>query len=312
LNSRSSIGLFYPQTAAAAKQFEPVTGDRGPCHPFAWFGRVLCDILVTTLRGEEGPVKTQSLRILSCLFFALLTAAAACGDHTPPAGPPGGGDASLSETPRENFEAEVMALYLSGELVAPTPLYEELLADLALLRDTWGHLSNMVEDARFVPPWAPGQILVKFTEEAIGRIRRGEYADLDSLNSYYHVSSVDTSLLGFIDVALIRFEGRLHPDRMAEIYEPVSSVVRVSPNGLWNNTYNVYPRRLDDRMTYLVRYGWGDCPAGCIDNRFWYFKADEDSVGYVGTYLYRAEPEPEWWKEARVAFDCYPDCPTLP
>lgn len=208
-------------------------------------------------------------------------------------------------TPRDNPEAEAAALWLSGDLVAPTDLYEDLLGGYSLIRSEFSDSIPELDQVVFVSPWMPGELLVKLTEDAIAELRRGEYHDLDSLNAYYRVAEVDTHLIDFIGWMHLIFEGRLHPERLAEDYSRVPSLLYAEPNGIWSNQADNYPLLIDGGISYLFRYGWGDCPAGCINNRFWYFKVYEVSgeVEYLGTFVSPDDPEPDWWDEARINYE---------
>ena len=208
-------------------------------------------------------------------------------------------------TPRDNPEAEAAALWLSGDLVAPTDLYNELLNGYSRIRSAWADSIPELDQAVFVSPWIPGELLVKLTDDAIAELRRGEYHDLDSLNSYYRVAQIDTHLIDFIGWMHLKFEGRLHPERVSEDYSQVPSLLYAEPNGTWNNQAGNYPWHIDGGISYLFRYGWGDCPAGCIYNQFWYFKFKGimGSIEYVGTFVMGEDPEPDWWDEAKTAYE---------
>ncbi len=208
-------------------------------------------------------------------------------------------------TPRDNPEAEAAALWLSGDLVAPTDLYEELFSGYSRIRGAYADSIPELNQVTFVSPWMPGELLLKLTDDAIAELRRGEYHDLDSLNTYYRVAEIDTHLIDFIGWMHLIFEGRLHPERLAEEYGQVPSLLMAEPNGTWSNQADNYPWLIDGGISYLFRYGWGDCPAGCIYNQFWYFKVREISgyVEYLGTFVSGEGPEPDWWAEARAAYD---------
>ena len=61
-------------------------------------------------------------------------------------------------------------------------------------------------------------------------------------------------------------------------------------------------RPIEASITYLFREAWGDCPAGCTANRYWYFECTPESCTYIGVWDAAArEPRPDWWEQARVA-----------
>ena len=88
--------------------------------------------------------------------------------------------------------------------------------------------------------------------------------------------------------------------------EALDGVRSAEPNGWSGDNNNVYPWRLDGGgLSYLWREGWGDCPAGCINNRFWYFRVNDGLIDFVGTFQLHADPEPHWWEEAKRAWYHY-------
>jgi hypothetical protein len=102
-----------------------------------------------------------------------------------------------------------------------------------------------------------------------------------------------------------RFAGRWHPERLAEAYGAVPSVDYAEPNGQWNNRCNVYPYKRETGFTFLVRYGWGDCPAGCIHNRFSYFRVIDGQIVWIGSWVRFDDPKPEWWEEGMAGWACF-------
>ena len=232
----------------------------------------------------------------------LLLIAISCDDPVRPRRTPQP-SSILDNTPREDYESEAAALWLSGDLVAPDTLYENLRLGFNRIRDAYRDSIPELDRVSFVAPWIPRELLIKLTESARRALRLGEYHDLDSLNTYYRVVEIDTTLLDFISWAHLIFEGRLHPERLVEFYRQVESLEYVEPNGSWNNTRDNYPWLIQDGISYLFREGWGDCPSGCIDNRFWYFKVYENTIDYLGTFVRRTDPYPYWWDEAKVAYE---------
>jgi hypothetical protein len=249
---------------------------------------------------------------ITATIFALLILLPACGND--PAGPhPGPAPSPFDATPRENSEAESMALYISGELIAPQGLYDEIVRDLAGIRVSWVDSVPDVAQSGFTPPWVPGELRLWLTEEATTRYRQGTYDDLDSLHAYFRLTDEDSvpAIGGQLRLRFL-FEGKLHPERLVEAYEVMPSISIIYANSTWNNQQNVYPWMVDNRRTYLFRWGWGDCPAGCIDNRFSYFKTQDVGTEWVGTFVRFDDPEPGWWAEGRAGWACYhgrDECP---
>jgi hypothetical protein len=235
-------------------------------------------------------------------FFVVLVVS--CGTEDPASvRSPDTGDSNIADTPRGNAEAEMAALWFAGKLVAPQEDYDAILEDLAAIRSEY--LDSIPKVAiEFFPPWEVTGLLAHFTHETWDKIRRHEPNVVDSLGTVFHATTLDTIAIGPSLLAVIRFEGRLHPERLAEIYASFPEVLSAHPNSYCCDWSNVYPGMHDGHRTYLFRYGYGDCPAGCIDSDLWYFRRVNGQTRYVGSYL-PGDPEPHWWQEARVDYVRY-------
>lgn len=203
-------------------------------------------------------------------------------------------------TPRINQEAEEAALWLSDSLIAPEGLYNTILDDLATIRAKYGEDISEV-NITFTPPWVTSQLLVMVTDQAKEQIRKGQYHDLDSLNSALRLMTPLTSVSEDNWIFLF-FEGRLNPERLAELYEEVKSVVYAEPNyiGIYGDWSNVYPWFYKNGMTYLFGEGWGDYPSGFINNCYFYFEVNaEDVINYIGGWCSGVGAVPDWWEQAK-------------
>jgi len=149
----------------------------------------------------------------------------------------------VASTPRSNREAEEAALWLSGSLVAPPPLYSRIQEDLLTIRQTYGERFPRLNTLFFRSEWASSELIVLLSDEAKEEFLRGEYHDLDSLNSEFGLVSMDSL---FSSLFTLRFAGRFHPVRLAEIYGEVESVVFAVPNWFYGDFPNVYPWREDE------------------------------------------------------------------
>jgi hypothetical protein len=241
----------------------------------------------------------------SIIVIATAVLCAGCTEDTPTSAPAQDLPPNpLDQTPRENYEAEFVALSLSGELVAPQALYEEVRDGLAHLRSQY---SDSIPDGvgfRAIC-WLPGEITGSLTEEASVEIRNGSYTEMDSLNAMLRLARMDTTSFSFSREQVyfhLFFEGRLHADRLREIYDLLPSVEYTSHGYLCLDQSQYYPRLIDGGVSYLFRRGFGDCPSGCIYSEFWYFKVIDLNVEYVGHWDPQSEPEPSWWNEAKMAF----------
>jgi hypothetical protein len=201
-------------------------------------------------------------------------------------------------TPKDNEEAELIALYLSEELIAPNSLYNQVLKNLAAIRSTFGDDFEPINHISFTPPWIAGCLIIRFDDTTAQKIANDEYHAWDELNEKYQVTdTTDISPLGTI---ALYFEGRLHPWRLAELYVNLPGVVYTELNYRIGDFPNIYPRQTITGITYLFRNAWGDCPDGCIENEYWYFIFEGCHPIFIGHWAaYENPEEPNWWNEAK-------------
>jgi hypothetical protein len=208
---------------------------------------------------------------------------------------------------RENEEAELIALCLSGNISAPDTLYNRLLEDLTNIRSSYGDMFTQVNAIRFRAPWVPSCIIIGFEPGTSQLVANRQYNAWDKLNEQYQVTEIDLSSIKY-DWVLLRFKGRLHPRRLSELYSKLSGVRYAEPNFIIGDSSNIYPRQTTiSGLTYLFRNGWGDCFSGCISNEYWYFVAHELSetifIGYWNPQ--QDSKEPDWWSEAKQNIEQY-------
>jgi hypothetical protein len=244
---------------------------------------------------------------LKAVSLAFVMVFASCSDSGNPVKPDPTDriKAMIAQTPRADTEAELAALWLSGEFVVSESLYVEMRDALKAVRTTYGSLSPRIHDIQFTHWWGMRRIQPLLSTQGMSDYRAGRHHDLDSLTELLNGETIDTSTFSYNESfeVKIQFAGILNIDSVEEMYEslaPVSGIDHYTPIG---DGPNLYPWRLSDgRLTLLFRDAWGDCMSGCIHNHFWYFRMSGDSVEYVGDYvLDGSNPEPDWWSEAKVA-----------
>jgi len=204
-------------------------------------------------------------------------------------------------------EAEEAALWLSGELIAPQGLYETIHDDLTAIRTEYSAIVPYEYGApiEFRPWWLSSVLVVYVSPELHDSIVTHAPNPLDSLNTGMHAVSMDPfhppwSSLGW--ETIIRFAGRKHPQRLAEMYRAVPGVNLAGVDGPIGDYSNVYPQHIPDGMAYLFRHGMGDCPAGCEISDFFYFRRVGGVTAFVGSFRTYVDPYPAWWPEASAAY----------
>ncbi len=242
------------------------------------------------------------LKILILTLGAALILTGACDRNSPTGGGPGGTSGPFSATPRENEEAELMALWLSGEIMAPDSLYEAI--DKGL-KNVKGDFEETVSCSMYVfkPEFIPSELIIVFTDSLANLYRAGLYHDWDSLNNYYRVMVADTNYSLGRFTAVLRFEGRLNSYHLKFIYRKALPEMEIidadSYAGDWPN---LYPWIVDGKLAFFLRDAWGDCPAGCMNQDIYAFIQTDTGYCYCGFHsdtLMQAKPE--WWGDFEAA-----------
>ncbi len=194
--------------------------------------------------------------------------------------------------PRGDEDAELMALCLSGEMTAPEDLYSIIARDLGAIREEYGPSEPIVNQLTFRTPWVVSCVVLVFDTVTDISIRNGTYHAWDELNQTFGLTHFELSSLSHM--AVLYFEGRLHPRRLAELYDKLPGV-RADPNGILGDGPNIYPRKTDSGMSYLFRAAWGDCLSGCIHSEYWYFECTGSrKPAFIGHSDPGRGPKPVW------------------
>jgi hypothetical protein len=243
---------------------------------------------------------------LICL--ALLMAILSCSSKNPA----DGGGANLTE------EAELAALWLSDEALVPQELAWDLQNKLALLREKYSAEIPEV-NTEFKFPAETKSILAEMDPYAMLQVQWGTYHEWDSLNRFY---GLDTIIIKDASQAYLKlkFKEQINPFIVASRYSNLPGFEYAEANTLSGDGPNIYPWIVDNRIVFLVREAWGDCPAGCVHSKFWYFKTDSTTINLVGEFEFDREwlmnqIYPPWWEEIWPAYCHYrnrnsEDCPS--
>lgn len=246
------------------------------------------------------------------LSIATLTVAAvvwlSCNSDSPTSTTAPNQIPDLSQTPREDYEAEVAAMVVSHELVAPQWLYERISFDLKSIRDTFGD-SLPVREITFVPWCYPSLITAKvdtllFKDSATRGIQI-----FDSLSQLYRLRDSGSHIVSSVWLDLW-FQGVLNPCRLVELYSQVPGFKTIFRNPHPGSLPEIQILVRGNMLLYFFHSGSGDCPSGCIYSRYYYFQTIQAPhryrISYIGSYapvLNHPELAPAWFDTALIARD---------
>lgn len=246
--------------------------------------------------------------LITVLLVLLLCPFLSCSKSTRNEGSGGDVEVPIDFAPKENEEAEFAALCLSGDMVAPDGLYDQILNDLAVIRTTFGDTFEAVVRVKFRPPWIAGCLIIGLDDTTAQQVVGGEYHAWDRFNERYQVTRIRTSLTPAFGAAVLYFQGRLHPYRLGDVYGCLPGVTFTEPNHVIGDSPNIYLNQTGHAITYLFRDAWGDCPSGCIYSEYWYFLVEEGQPTFLDHWgSHRDTEQPECYEEAKLNKEHYCD-----
>lgn len=245
--------------------------------------------------------RPRSFTIVLFAFLCVMNACSSPADHGD--GIPSGAGADRN--------AELMAIYLSGELEAPLGLYVQISRELRAIRSRFGSEFGEIREINFKFPAPMDETMIAFDDTTAAKVDAGEYRAWDELNERLNLVRM-RRLYGSSTTWVLYFDGTFHPVRLAEIYEELPGIERASPNWYIGDWPCIMPRLTGGGITYLFRNAWGDeccCfTCGCEYSEYWYFTIEYGRpvfVGYSECTWYGGCEEPAWWPEAKQNLDQY-------
>jgi hypothetical protein len=201
-------------------------------------------------------------------------------------------------------EAQIMAMWYAETLEPPDSLTARFRSDLARVRNELTAYEPALDGLFYSPHWPPSMIYLRVDSMTAQAIADSTYHAWDSLNLALQLDALSVYLWreGQIYVFRLYFSGLKNPSVLASAYADLPGVQYASTG--WNigeRSHSVWPHVKYDTATYLLTQGWGDCPSGCLNKRFYYVVATPDSMWFVGSWLrISGAPHnpPEWWPQA--------------
>lgn len=193
-------------------------------------------------------------------------------------------------------DAEVLALEISGALVAPADMVEQINLDLAAIR----MLNPVFESIHAIPDWVPGELLVVLTPAAWDSYQQGAYTGLDALNQQYgpvHVSAPYSTL----PILYLLFAAPYHPMHLSDLYAQADGVEAAEPNSIFNATG--HDIRSNAVGTYTFVLGWGDfCVPMCPFEHSWTFAVEEGRVTLLDEGGHPLAVQAQTWSQIKARY----------
>lgn len=173
-------------------------------------------------------------------------------------------------------DAELLAMEISGALLPPPSLYDQIHSDLTAIRQAYPYMNSISHR----PRWAPGELIVGLTPEAWDRFQNGVYHGLDDLNAQYGPVTVTPLIPPPLPCLFLQFEERYNPGYLAPLYANADGVRYAEPNWFVGDGSDIQVSIPE----YTFILAWGDCYSGCMYHHYWVFTVIEDTVTLVDEY----------------------------
>ena len=176
---------------------------------------------------------------------------------------------------RDNLEAEMLAMDVSGQLRAPDGEYTRIRGDLILIRTAYPQLTSVVDDTDYVP------------DQLIVGLEAGSPTDgYEALNERYLVIDELIYTWG----RLLTFCDNLNAPVLAQEYQKLAEVSWADPNWLIGIDDYITVTPMGGTYRYDIDDGFMDCFDGCDCHRYWVIDVDEYGVVTLISYVEQGLP----------------------
>ncbi len=176
-------------------------------------------------------------------------------------------------------DARFIALEISGDLIPPEALTDQIYNELALIYDHTPAMSRI----HYSPAAWPGTILIDVGDSIGYLIANQQYQGFDSLDAIYGEHTREQLFEFSYQHWMFDFDACYNPGPLAEIYGQAPGVENTWVDYMFGDGDAITAAVTDTLSTYTFRHGWGDCPAGCIDEHFWTYQIQNGVVTLISS-----------------------------
>lgn len=196
--------------------------------------------------------------------------------------------AEIAATPRAYTDLEQLAIAMDGGFTADQALYDRLVADI---EDAW-NAGGAIDGVGYRGLFAGDRLVLGVDANTQGNISAGVYDDWDCANDWYGLVSSSVHS-GFV---VLTFDGIFDVEALATEYETLPGVTYAEPDSLMGDGSTVCATEDGTTFHYVFDIGSGDCPAGCIDHDYYYFRSEGGVVNPIDAWSNDEPPHtrPDW------------------
>lgn len=109
--------------------------------------------------------------------------------------------------------------------------------------------------------------------------------DVDELISQFNFSVAEYDEMESVSYSLttLRSDRAINGFAVGRLFENLNTVKDAGPDGIIGDGNDISVLFFDNYLQFYFKYGYGDCPAGCINRHIWGFNVYSDGhVDYIG------------------------------
>jgi len=186
----------------------------------------------------------------------------------------------LEATPRADQNLELLALSVSGTVVARQEIYDRVVRDVTAIRASHPE----IEGINYLWRDSGNQLLMQVDSRTFAAIEQHAYHDWDGLNARWRL--VDSHILvAALQSLILQFNGIYYMAAVAREYAALSGVAYAEPNSGLGNGSTICLTIECDWYRYVFDRTGGDCPAGCTSHHEFGFSTDNlGAIAFEGEW----------------------------
>jgi hypothetical protein len=248
----------------------------------------LCALLLAACGGGDPDITPDGEGDSDLAVDCVLDHEPICDDYVGLATP-----AEIASTPREDPEAEYLALMLTDGIVAEQAAYDRIRSDIASIRASEPRVA-------LIEPYHmhDGKSLYVFAEEdVVSRMRRGDFHAWDCMNDLY---VLEDSICD--DWCVLTLKGYYDLGQLAEEYHSLPCVANAHGPIIMGDGNRICVSQEGVTYHYVFDEASGDCPSGCTIHDYYHFTSEpgSDPVLVDEIHVDWDEAPPDW-----VIENCY-------
>lgn len=178
--------------------------------------------------------------------------------------------------PESLKDGRLMAMVYLKLLSPEDSLSTQIAKDLDIIRNYCRNDYPELANIEYRPPWPISEIRMEMDLDC-DLINEGYYTDWDSLNAFYGLRRFQIIALSFCYIDLY-FHDIKNSRLLAEAYGILPGVISAKPAKNVGDASNIWGRFSKEKNEYLMRYAYGDCPVGCLNEHYYLVEIVNGSI----------------------------------